>query len=270
MSDAAPRRWRSWSKCLAAGLIAGRLALRVNNCGTDREPDGPAEGEERVAAVERGAGVALTAFGDAERPADDDALVARLRRVIDARGEAPEDADAAASVGLHGPAAGTVERGPREPQRGQLRCDEPRRDDTAVPERNWAKPKSVAARPADEAAGERVVGVVAARVRQSLRLREADRRRSFEVEDARPSLGDELPAVEDADGIPLPLDRHLHVERRRLPQRHLDDIGIDELRERPARVAAVRRRFRSAKTPRDHDDLRQELPGLDSNQQPFG
>ena len=69
-----------------------------------------------------------------------------------------------------------------------------------------AEAKSVAGRPADKTAGERMVGIVPARVGEILRLVVGDRLRCFEVEPTGPSLGDELCTVEDASDLAVPLD----------------------------------------------------------------
>ena len=162
---------------------------------------------------------------------------------IDRRGQAPEDADPSAPVGLNGPAAGAVERGPGEARAGEFRLDEPRRDHATVAERSRSKPQSVPARPADEAAGERMVRIVVARVGELLRLGEVRRGRRLEIEDTGPSLGDELAVVEDADDIALRAPTCISTSRgggvRSVTSTTRAPTSSAIV---PARVAAVRRR----------------------------
>src|SRR5947209_10575983 len=146
MSDAAPRRWRSSSKCAAAELMGKRLPRRVAKRVVDGQPNRTTERQKRAVAKNGRAGVELPTLGLAEWPAHDDAVVPRARRRVDPGGQPPEDADTATPIGLHSPASGAIERRPAEALRCELRRDTPRRDDAAIAERRRPKAKAVAAR----------------------------------------------------------------------------------------------------------------------------
>ena len=230
--------------------------------------------ERLVAAEQRGAGVEAAPVA-AERPADDDALVAGRRRLQDTCGEAAEHADPTRAVGVDRVGAGAVQRRPDE-RPGHLRRA-PRRDDPPVAGRRRSQPERVAllaSRPADEAARERMVRVVGTARGNRSRLVERDRLGRLELELRCPRLGDERVAVEHENRVVGAVDAQGRIQRGRQPQGHLDCIGVQEPGHEPARIAAVPRARRAAKTALDDDRLghdgREELPGLDSNQQPSG
>ena len=79
-----------------------------------------------------------------------------------------------------------------------------------------------------------------------LGLGERHRARRVDSDRCRTRLGDDdVPVQERRRGVLSP-DRERPVERRRDPKRHLDLVGIDELREPAGRVTAVGRRERPA------------------------
>ena len=98
-----------------------------------------------------------------------------------------------------------------------------------------------------------MIRIVPASVGELLRLGVSNRLLCFEVELSRPSFGDELCTLEEANDIAVTLNGERDVERRRSPQRDLDDIRIDEFRDDTARVPAVRGRLRPAKALRNDE-----------------
>ncbi len=188
------------------------------------------------AAEQRRAGVQLASVL-AERPGDDDALLALLGQAVDLSGHAAEH-DLAAARPADRVRAGAVDRGPDHLGRDLVR--HPRRRVQVASRHGAGVDAEAVVRPdaAGEALGEVLAGeadVVACRL---LRLRERDGGRHVHVGRARTSLGDQRLPVEEQDATVLLGDGQRPVERRRQPQRHLRR-PVDEGREQPRRVAAV-------------------------------
>ena len=89
--------------------------------------------------------------------------------------------------------------------------------------------------------------------RGSDRIVPRHRHGNLELEIRGDGFGDQKLAVEQAHAPALPRDDERPIERRRLAERHLNRIGLDEAREQAADVAAVPGLGRAAEPPGDDD-----------------